>query len=60
MKPNNKVEFQKVFRPTSLSSGEQFFGTELFQFFVISNNIYRQGRTLKIVSPMLESFENCH
>jgi len=60
VKHNNEVKLQNIFGPTSLSSGEQFRSTEIFQIFVVSDNIYWQGGTLKIVSPMLESFENGH
>jgi len=60
MEPNNEVELQKVFGPTSLSSGEQFCSAEIFQIFVVGGDIYWQGRTLEIVSPTLESFKNCH
>ena len=40
MEPNNEVELQKVFGPVSLSLGEQFCSTEVFQIFVVGNNIY--------------------
>ena len=50
MKPNNEVELQKIFGPMSLSSGEHFRSTEVFQIFVVGDDIYWRGGTLKIVS----------
>ena len=44
----------------SLSLGEQFRSAEVFQIFVVGDDIYWRGRTLEIVSPTLESFKNCH
>ena len=40
-------------------SGEKFGGREIFEIFVVGDNIDQRSQTFEVVSPDFEGFENC-
>ena len=58
METYNKVEGGKEFRPTCLSTCEDFGSGKVLKVLVVGNNIDWCTGTLKIVLPMGEGFNN--
>ena len=48
---DNKIELQKKFRPTSLTTRQNLGCTEIFKIFVVCDNVNRDRRTLEIMPP---------
>ena len=55
---DDKAELQQIFRPMDLSSGEEFHGCEIFEVFVVRDDINQRSWTFKVVSPDFEGFED--
>jgi hypothetical protein len=58
MELKSKIEQRKIFRPTSLSSGEKLCRGKIFQILVISENINRVKGALKVMMPNSECFKD--
>ena len=56
METNNEVESREVFRPTCLSTREDFGRGEVLEILVIGDHIDRVAGTFKVVSPSFECF----
>ena len=41
-----------------MSSGEKFGGREIFEIFVVGDDVDRRSWTFEVVSPNFEGFEN--
>ena len=48
----------EVFRPSRLATVQEFCGGEVFQIFVVGNNIDGGSGTFKVVTPDAERFED--
>jgi hypothetical protein len=58
MELKSKVEWRKIFGPTSLSSGEKLCGGKIFQILVTSENINRVKGALEVMTPDSECFKD--
>jgi hypothetical protein len=54
----SKIEWRKIFGPTSLSSGEKLGRGEIFQILVTSEDIDQMGRSFNIMMPDAEWFKD--
>jgi len=55
---NDKVKLEEKFRPPGLPAGEDFGGREILQVFVVSDDINRGGRALKVMVPVPECLKD--
>ena len=58
METDDEVELRQTFRPSDLSSGEEFGGRIIFKIFVVSDNIDWRSQTFEVVSPDFEGFKD--
>ena len=56
---NDIIKAGKIFGPLGLLLGEEFCGIEVFEGFVICNNLNLVYRSLKVGTPFLESCKDC-
>ena len=56
---DDEVELQQIFGPTDLSSSEEFGGCEIFEIFVVGDDVNWRSRTFEVVSPNFEGFKDC-
>ena len=55
---DGKVELGEILRPAGLTVGQDLGTGEVLQVLVVSDHIDRRGGALKVMSPVLESFED--
>ena len=55
---DDEVELQQIFRPSDLSSGEEFGGRKVFEIFVVGDDFNQRSQTFEVVSPNFEGFED--
>jgi len=53
---NDKVELGEVFQPPCLAAVQEFCCSEVFEVFVVGDDINGCHRTFKVVMPDSESF----
>ena len=58
METDDEVECGKIFRPTCLTTREDFGHGEVLEILVIGDDIDGVARTFKVMSPSLESFKD--
>ena len=56
---DDEVELAEEFRPSDLTVGEQFSGRKVLKIFMICYHIDQGQRSLKVMMPDFECFENC-
>ena len=59
METDDEVELAEEFRPSDLTVGEQFSGRKVLKIFMICYHIDQGQRSLKVMMPDFECFENC-
>ena len=58
METDDKIESREIFGPVHLMVCKNLDSSEVFEIFVISDNVIRLAGTSKIVTPHLEGFED--
>ena len=56
---DDEVELTEKFRPLDLVAGEQFSGRKILNIFMVCHHINWGQRSLKLMMPDFEHFENC-